>query len=173
MGEGNGNRESVRAKNGRQKGGECASKEKRGPRKWRRTRTRGEVRARQDTVRHGRTSANQGGEGRKGTSKQGTGYAGEKDYIMEGMSRPRIELRTFCVLDRCDNQLRHRPMLEFHCVLCHGIPIFALSPSPFRCSAALLQTVMQSQLIMTLSLYRAASYRCPSLAFESGIHGRG
>ena len=26
------------------------------------------------------------------------------------MSRPRFELRTFCVLDRCDNQLRHRPM---------------------------------------------------------------
>ncbi len=25
------------------------------------------------------------------------------------MSRPRFELRTFCVLDRCDNQLRHRP----------------------------------------------------------------
>ncbi len=25
------------------------------------------------------------------------------------MSRPRLELRTFCVLDRCDNQLRHRP----------------------------------------------------------------
>ena len=22
--------------------------------------------------------------------------------------RPRLELRTFCVLDRCDNQLRHR-----------------------------------------------------------------
>ena len=26
------------------------------------------------------------------------------------MSRPRFELRTFCVLDRCDNQLRHRPV---------------------------------------------------------------
>ena len=26
------------------------------------------------------------------------------------MSRPRFELRTFCVLDRCDNQLRHRPI---------------------------------------------------------------
>ena len=24
------------------------------------------------------------------------------------MIRPRLELRTFCVLDRCDNQLRHR-----------------------------------------------------------------
>ena len=27
------------------------------------------------------------------------------------MSRPRFELRTFCVLDRCDNQLRHRPVI--------------------------------------------------------------
>lgn len=27
----------------------------------------------------------------------------------KSLSRPRIELRTFCVLDRCDNQLRHRP----------------------------------------------------------------
>ena len=67
---------------------------------------RGEVRAR-----YGRTSANARGEGGKGTSKQGTGYAvGEKQYVKDEMSRPRIELRTFCVLDRCDNQLRHRPM---------------------------------------------------------------
>ena len=28
----------------------------------------------------------------------------------QNLSRPRIELRTFCVLDRCDNQLRHRPV---------------------------------------------------------------
>jgi hypothetical protein len=27
---------------------------------------------------------------------------------MQKMIRPRLELRTFCVLDRCDNQLRHR-----------------------------------------------------------------
>ena len=32
------------------------------------------------------------------------------------MSRPRIELRTFCVLDRCDNQLRHRPDIQ-HCTV--------------------------------------------------------
>ena len=58
----------------------------------------------------GRASANLRGEGGKGTSKQGTGYAaGEKQYVKDEMSRPRIELRTFCVLDRCDNQLRHRP----------------------------------------------------------------
>jgi hypothetical protein len=30
----------------------------------------------------------------------------------KGVSRPRFELRTFCVLDRCDNQLRHRPALK-------------------------------------------------------------
>ena len=31
--------------------------------------------------------------------------------VEEKVSRPRLELRTFCVhlLDRCDNQLRHRP----------------------------------------------------------------
>lgn len=27
------------------------------------------------------------------------------------VSRARFELATFCVLDRCDNQLRHRPLL--------------------------------------------------------------
>ena len=29
--------------------------------------------------------------------------------MIQKVSRPRLELRTFCVLDRCDNQLRHRP----------------------------------------------------------------
>jgi hypothetical protein len=28
--------------------------------------------------------------------------------IRQKVIRPRLELRTFCVLDRCDNQLRHR-----------------------------------------------------------------
>ena len=29
------------------------------------------------------------------------------------MSRPRFELRTFCVLDKCDDQLRHRPNITW------------------------------------------------------------
>jgi hypothetical protein len=36
--------------------------------------------------------------------------AEQKDLYTKYMSRPRFELRTFCVLDRCDNQLRHRPL---------------------------------------------------------------
>ncbi len=36
--------------------------------------------------------------------------AGAKQALNRPMSRPRLELSTFCVLDRCDNQLRHRPM---------------------------------------------------------------
>jgi hypothetical protein len=39
---------------------------------------------------------------------------GDSYYIVRArkqkVSRPRFELRTFCVLDRCDNQLRHRPI---------------------------------------------------------------
>lgn len=31
-----------------------------------------------------------------------------KAIIMCSLIRPRLELGTFCVLDRCDNQLRHR-----------------------------------------------------------------
>jgi hypothetical protein len=38
---------------------------------------------------------------------------GKRDTAKK-MSRPRIELRTFCVLDRCDNQLRHRPDAKYH-----------------------------------------------------------
>ena len=36
------------------------------------------------------------------------------------MRRPRFELGTFCVLDRCDNRLRHRPLRKlFHAFQIH------------------------------------------------------
>ena len=38
----------------------------------------------------------------------------QKESLLLPMIRPRLELRTFCVLDRCDNQLRHRTMHYFH-----------------------------------------------------------
>ena len=50
-------------------------------------------------------------------------YGLEKTHsTMRSMSRPRFELGAFCVtkseghmLDRCDNQLRHRPMIFMCC----------------------------------------------------------
>ena len=45
------------------------------------------------------------------------------------MSRPRVELRTFCVLDRCDNQLRHRPFATTikQCCMCSGALVLTTS----------------------------------------------
>jgi hypothetical protein len=62
--------------------------------------------------------------------------------MAQKVSRPRIELRTFCVLDRCDNQLRHRPDTHwcFHCVrTCFGVK--QLSCRPLNLSKAILRGV--------------------------------
>ena len=37
-------------------------------------------------------------------------HRSQEDLLIEKMIRPGLEPGTFCVLDRCDNQLRHRTL---------------------------------------------------------------